>query len=181
MMMTGSMLMRQGMKRTALVLAAGIVLAACGSDEVTVAQNADGKVTKSSDGTINVTTTDGASATIVTEGGALSASSAKVAETLPAFAPLYPGAKVISTMTGSDAGGGSGSVVVLESADSLADITAFYDGRIAASGVKQQMKMDQDGSAMRAVGNADGKSGAMISISDGGDARTISITVGGEG
>lgn len=169
------------MKNFVLVLAAGLALSACGSDEVTVAENADGKVTKSGDGTINVTTTDGASATIATEGSGLSESSAKVAQSLPAFAPMYPGAKVVTTMTGMDQGGSSGSVVVLESEDSLAKITAFYDGKISASGAKQQMRMDQEGSAMRGLGNADGKGGAMISISDAGDMRTISITVSNEG
>ncbi len=169
------------MRTFIFVISAGLALAACGSNDVTVAENADGKVTKSSDGTINVTTSDGASASIATEGSGLAAGSAKVADALPAFAPLYPGAKVISTMTGSDAGGSSGSVVVLESADSLAKITAFYDARIAASGAKQQMRMDQEGSAIRGVGNAEGKGGALISVSDSGDARTISITVSAEG
>lgn len=168
------------MKAFVLVMAA-TALAACGSKDVTVAQTEDGKVTKSSDGTMTITTKDGASASIVTEGSALSESSAKVAETLPAFAPLYPGAKVVSTMTGSDAGGGSGSVVVLESRDSLAKITAFYDGKIAQSGARAQMRMDQEGSAIRGIGKADGKGGALISVSDSGDARTISITVSAEG
>lgn len=169
------------MKTLATVMVAGLVLAACGSNEVTVAKTEDGKVTKSGDGTINITTNDGASASIVTDGSALSESSAKVAKSLPPFAPLYPGAKVVSTMTGSDAGGSSGSVVVLESTDSLAEITAFYDAKISASGAKQQMRMDQEGSALRGVGTAEGKGGAMITISDGGDARTISITVSAEG
>ena len=167
------------MRTLALLLAGGFVLASCGSNDVTVAETADGKVTRSQDGTMNITTADGATATVVTEGGNLAASSAKVAASLPAHAPFYPGAKVVSTMTGSDGQGATAAMVVLETRDPMDRVTAFYDDKIAASGVKEQMKMDQAESATRILGETAGNGGTIIAINDGGDSRTISITAGG--
>ncbi len=171
--------------RTAMhgaALAGALMLAACGDGETTVAKTDAGELRKSADGdTMTFEAKDGGSATMSTGGAAMDAATSEIAASLPAFAPLYPGAKVVSTISGSDGGGGSGAVITLETPDPMADVLAFYDARIADAGAESQMKMDQPQSAMRAVADKEGGSGTMILVSDGGANRTITLTVGQDG
>ncbi|MGQ5701530.1 hypothetical protein ACUJ46_05720 [Sandaracinobacteroides sp. A072] len=168
--------------KAALALSVAFGLAACGSQEKTVAKTEDAEVTTTGDGSYKVETADGTTATITTPDSAnLPESAASVLGTMPAHAPVYPGSKIVTTMEADDGKGGKGRVIVLETADPFDKVIGFYDERIAASGVSQTMKMDQPGSAMRAVGEKDGKTGTIITISDGGESRTISITTGAEG
>lgn len=174
--------MAQRLAIAGATLAGALLLAACGGGETTVARTDAGEVRRSADGeTMTFEASDGGKATMATGGAAMDAAASEIAATLPAFAPLYPGAKVISTISGSDGSGGSGKVITLETSDTMAEILAFYDARIADTGAVSQMKMDQAESAMRAVGDQEGRSGTMIMVSDAGDARTITLTVGQDG
>ncbi len=161
--------------RIMLITAASLVVAACGGTEQTVVQTADSKVTTTGEGSYTVTTRDGSTARI--ESGAAGTCFAEVAATLPAHAQPYPGSTVVSNMTMEDGKGGKGRVVVLETSASLAEVTAFYDRAIAASGATKQLSLDQPGTAMRGVG-IDDRSGTLIAVSDNGDKRTISLTIG---
>lgn len=162
--------------RFLLLATAALLVTACGSQERTVAETADGKVTTDGDGTYTVTTRDGASA-VVQSGAASGLDPAALAATLPAFAPPFPKAELVSNMTMADGKGGQGRVIVLETGAPLAEVIAFYDRAIADAGVEPQLKLDQRGSAMRGIG-MDDRSGTLISVSDNGDRRTITLTVG---
>lgn len=169
------------MRTLLLGCVAALALSGCGSREATVAKTEDGKVTTSGDGSFNVSTTDGGSATVAIRGDAMAEAAAEISGLLPAFAPMYPGSQVRSTIRGSDGGGSSGRVITLETRDSLADVVKFYDSRIESAGADAQMRMDQGDSAMRMVTDKEGRTGTMIAVSDGGSFRTITITVGQEG
>ncbi len=159
-------------------LVAGVLLlglAACGSPDVTVAETEDGKVTRSADGTYKASNKDGA--TMEASTSADSATAAAAAKALPDFAPLYPGGKVLSSMTLDDGKGSTGNVVTIETADDFQKVLAFYDGKLAGSGMDSKMRVDQPGMAIRGVGT-ENDMGTMISINDAGDMRTISITHG---
>lgn len=166
--------------RTWTVLAAAVVLGACGGSETTVVKTADGEVRKSADGeTLTFEGRDGATASVATGGAALDAATAELAGKLPPFAPLYPDAKVVSTMSGvGGSDGGSGMVVVMETGDSLADVIAFYDDRIRSAGITAQMTATTADSATRMVADEASRTGTMISVSDSGDMRTVTLTAG---
>lgn len=160
------------------VMVGAALLAACGGGETTVLKTDEGEVRRSADGeTLKLEGRDGASATVVTGGAALDPMASELSTKLPAFAPLYPGAKVVSTMAGTGGSdGGSGMVLVMETADSLSDVVGFYDERIKAAGVTSQMTATTADSATRMVADEANRTGTMISVSDSGDTRTVTLT-----
>ena len=66
---------------------------------------------------------------------------------LPAFVPLYPGAKVISSVHGNDAKS-AGGMVAFDSKSTPADVIAFYKQKTAGAGLPQKMDMNQQGTMM---------------------------------
>ena len=120
------------MRTFLMIAAATLALAACGGEK-TVYSDADGnevKVTREGDGDaseIKITSADG-SATVNIEGGG---SDAK----LPLGLSVYPGAKVVSTMT-TNADGKSGGMVVMESSAERDTVVAWYRKAVEARGFK---------------------------------------------
>jgi hypothetical protein len=102
---------------------------------------------------------------------------------LPAFAPVYPGA-VIKTQISDVVGGGDkgkGLLLVMQTADPVAKVAAFYDAKAKEAGVTPGMFVNDADSAVRIIGSADGKAeGALIAISksDEGAGTEIVITSG---
>lgn len=147
--------------RMAGLAAAALSLAGCGGD--------------SNSRTIEIA--DGGTVTVPTAaGGGLTAQAAEIARTLPAYAPLYPGSTVISTLDAEGASGG-GKMVTLETRDPLDKVLAFYDERIAAAGGESTLRTQTADTGVRAVRLADG-SGGMISVASDGRTTTIGIVHG---
>lgn len=96
--------------------AAAMLLFACG--------RSPGQADAQADYTIKGT--DGATAHITAGGPAAAAA-------MPAFAPLYPGATIESSMTGAGAAG-AGGMVIFRTGAAPAQVVEFYKGRAAAAG-----------------------------------------------
>ncbi len=171
------------------LLSALLALAACGSrdEKSTTIVTGDGvaKITSKSDGgteTATFTSNNGASgATTVTS--ASNAAGMTPPADLPAWAPLYPGARVVAAMSGSGTnGGGTGKIVSIRSNDPVAKVAAFYDARLAAAGIKPAMATDQPDSVLRMIQSPKGgdEKGAMLMIgkADDGNGSQITLTYG---
>lgn len=146
-----------------MAVAGGLALAACGGS---------GETTRT------ITTDSGEKVTVTTSANssALAAQTAEIAKNLPAFAPLYPGATVVSTLDAQGAGGG-GQMVTLETSDPMDRVLAYYDEKIASAGGESTMRAQTADSGTRAVRMADG-SGGMITVSSDGQTTTIGIVHG---
>ncbi|MEX6723258.1 hypothetical protein [Parapedomonas caeni] len=166
--------------RTIGLTTAVLLLAACGSDEKTyTVKDADtGETTTatvSEDGDqsrIVVQGEDGKTATVITGGGG------EAPKDLPPYAPLYPGAKITHTMAGMSADG-TGGMVGLETGDSADKVAAFYKEKFAASGLKETMDANMNGTRMLSIGEPGGKGGAAVVITPGdGGTTQVQITYG---
>lgn len=162
---------RFALSTTALMLCAGL-LAACGRDQSTVVVNDKGE-------TAYQTGKDGAEIKVARDGESLD-----VGDTLPSFAPAYPGATVKTQLADVNREGARGGMWVLETADPVEKVAAFYDAKAKEAGVKPGMFVNEKDSAVRIFGSESGKTnkaeGALIAISrEAGEATTkIVITAG---
>lgn len=99
---------------------------------------------------------------------------------LPAFAPAYPGARVLSRVsaTGAD---GAGTVLVMEADAPFADVVRFYDRAATRTGAAAAMRMDKEGKSVRMFrgqGAADGGAMLVIEQGDGSRGTRIILTTG---
>ena len=120
------------------------------SGDVTVNGNGEHFTMHSSDG--------GASVDINTNG-------VDVSSKLPAFVSVFPGAKVVSSATGSDANGGGGTVV-METRSSPADVIGFYKSKAASAGFKQNLDANDSGSLLYSA-SSEGKTIQVLASKDG--------------
>ena len=93
-------------------------------------------------------------------------------KTLPKWAKIYPGAKVISAAEPSDNTGGSVSYV---SGDPIAKVAAFNDTTLAAAGKKPGPIADNATAAVRYVGKDASDGGGMIMMSREKNVTSVSI------
>lgn len=140
---------RQGsaMRRAILACAICALLSACGSKGTAFAHDNDGGTTVTMGDTGN--------------GPAMVAKVAAVSQTvapsdLPVWAPVYPGATVsqvvdIAFHRGEGMPGGPHRQVVFMTSDPLAKVSAFYEQKIAATGVKPMMTSNQPDAAIWAM------------------------------
>jgi len=97
---------------------------------------------------------------------------------LPPFAPLYPGAKVISSVTGADKNGSRGSEVTFTTSAAPGDVIAFYKQRADGAGLTQTMNM-QEGNAMMMAASKDKKS-VTITATKSGDGTQVLLIWGSD-
>ncbi|HEY1962107.1 MAG TPA: hypothetical protein VGG69_06805, partial [Rhizomicrobium sp.] len=76
----------------------------------------------------------------------INANGVDVGGKLPAFVSVFPGAKVVSSATGSDANGGG--TVVMETNSPPADVIGFYRTKAASAGFKQNLDANDAGSLL---------------------------------
>lgn len=125
------------MRSFVMIATATLALAACGGEK-TVYSDAEGnevKVTREDDGeaaNIKIESADG-SATVNIDGGGGDAK-------LPLGLAVYPGAKVVSTMT-TNADGKSGGMVVMESKADRDTVVAWYRKAVEAKGFKVESEI----------------------------------------
>ncbi|MFN3591345.1 MAG: hypothetical protein ACK4MX_05010 [Thermaurantiacus sp.] len=119
-------------------------------------------------------TTEGDAVTVDTgTSERLAAGTAIVAESLPPFAPLYPGATVtgVGDATGTFVGG---RVITMTTADSLDAVMEFYDDRISSTGATPTARTQTASEASRSV-SMDGAPRGTISAAAGEGGTTITI------
>ncbi|MBV9992859.1 MAG: hypothetical protein JOZ72_16395 [Alphaproteobacteria bacterium] len=154
-----------------IAIGAALALSGCGKkDEKTV--YSDGKNTVS-------TSESGDHMTITGQNGdkAEFSSGASAAAKLPAYAPLYPGASVTSSFTGSGKDG-SGGVVAFHTKAAPADVIAFYKDKTAAGGLAQSMNADMNGTLMFAASKDGDKTSISVTATKGTDGTDAQITWG---
>lgn len=156
-----------------LLMVAGLsslLLAAACRDEPKIIVKAEG-------GTSVLTGGDGAVIQAAGDGKSL-----PVPTDLPAFAPAYPGARLVTRIGAGGESKGPGALLVFETADEVDKVSAFYDARARDAGAKASMEVTEVDSSVRIYGGGpDGEAGgAMIAISrsDEGPVTEIVITSG---
>jgi len=131
------------MRRSFVMLLAALALAACGKSDKdsnrVVISGKDGDVTITSNGTSNgehvtMKGADGKTSMEINAGGM----GANVK--LPDFVPLYPGAKVQSSVTGNGSGG-AGGTYMFDTTAAPADVIAFYKSKAAAAGLAETLNL----------------------------------------
>ena len=102
------------------------------SGDVTVNGNGEHFTMHSSDGSSSVD---------------INANGVDVSSKLPSFVSVFPGARVVSSASGSSANGGGGTVV-METKSSPADVIGFYKSKAASAGFKQNLDANDSGSLL---------------------------------
>lgn len=157
------------MRNAMMALGAVLILAGCGGEK-TVYSDAEGnevKVTREGDGEaseVKITSADG-SATVNINAGEGEAK-------LPLGLEVYPGAKVVSTMT-SNSDGKSGGMVVMESSAKPDAVLEWYRKAVEAEGFKVESAITtQD---MRAITGTkpDGSFTLQVASAEGGSSITL--------
>ncbi len=99
----------------------------------------------------------------------------KVPDTFPKDFPIYPGAKVTSSLSGAEAGENSGFWLTMTSSDSVEKVTAFYKTELAKKG----WKVDSTFSANNTVTETVSKSGwtGSLAITKDEDATETQIVI----
>lgn len=125
------------MRRFVFALGTALLVTACGSEQSGTFETEDGgegSYTLENDG-------KEFSATATTEDGTTTMRSGEdVPLDLPAGFTLYPGAKVLTNTSVTNADG-AGSLVIMESADAAADLAAFYRKQAEDAGIKIEVEM----------------------------------------
>ena len=156
--------MRNSMIGTVLACALG--LAACGQSETTFT-TPDGSVTATTSGDNGTTTITGPDGARVTFGAGATAAD------LPQSMPLYPGAKVTTSVAGSNGSQKTVSVAFQTNA-SVADVIAFYKGKAAALGLGETLNSsDTDSSTFMATKD---QTSVIVIASKGTDGTEAQIT-----
>lgn len=97
------------------------------------------------------------------------------------LAPLYPGAKVVSSMIGQSAEG-AGGMATLSTTASKEAVIAFYKRVVAERGLKQVSEVTTNGNYVLVAGNEGGEGGMQIMVQPGekGDTQVTIIAGGGK-
>lgn len=99
----------------------------------------------------------------------------KVPDTFPKDFPIYPGAKVTSSLSGAEAGKNSGFWLTMTSPDSVEKITAFYKTEFAKNGWKTDSTFTADNTVTETVSKS-GWSGSLA-ISRDQDSKETQIVI----
>jgi len=151
-----------------IAIAAGV--AGCGKSATKVYTNGKDNVAVSNSGDhMTITGANGAKV----EFGSGTTATAK----MPSFLPLYPGAKVTTSITGSDKNG-SGGMVAFQVAASTDDVVNFYKQKTTAAGMAQAMSAQMGDTSTYVAANDKTKQSVSVSATKGGDGTTVQITWG---
>ncbi|MEL7446611.1 MAG: hypothetical protein AAGK02_12495 [Pseudomonadota bacterium] len=162
------------MRTPAIVIGSSLALAACGGPDTSgTFTTEDGET-----GEYRVDSDSGeTTATVETsEGTATLRSGEDVPLDLPDGFSLYPGAKVVSNTVVSR-GEGKGSMTIIETSDSIADLKSFYRKQAEDAGVDIGIEADINGGAMLGGESEEGQS-FMLMINRDADVTSATLTVG---
>jgi hypothetical protein len=136
--------------------AAALLLAACGSEKKQEGVSID----SSGDGvTATVTDKDGKEATVRYGGGD---EGIAAPENLPAFAPIYADARILSAVTGAE--GEAKGMVNFRTKASMADVIGFYRDKAKAEGLSVEAEVQMG-------------AGRMLALTDKASGRALQLTV----
>jgi hypothetical protein len=133
-----------------------VIVAGCGKSSEHTYATKDGNVTVTNSGSGEHMTVNSANGTATVEFNA----NGGVQAAMPDFAPLYPGAKVTSSVVANNTNGTKGAQVAFTVAATPADVIAFYKKNVDAAGLPQTMNMSQ-GDTMMLMAGKDKKSVAV--------------------
>jgi hypothetical protein len=146
------------------IIAAAVLLTACGSSEKSTTVGGTTFASDDSKGTASITTEKG---TIRTAEG-----DAAARVVMPSYAPLYPGATSTSVIE-TESEGRKTKMVTLSTPDAIGKVIDFYKGTLAKSGWKVPSSfLSEDGGMMS--GEKDGKT-VSIAVSRGDDGKTSAL------
>lgn len=149
------------MRRQIVFFAAGLLLAACGSNTETY------KIEDGNGSTATITTSeDNEIARIKTKDASVVVRQGGKAVSFPSYAPQYPGSTVVSSMDYQTDRDGVGGNITLQTPDDVAKVLAFYKKSISSAGLKVVMETNTDAGAMLAV-SSKGNDNPDIMISAG--------------
>lgn len=135
-----------------LMLLGVLALLACGQKDdanVTV-KNKDGTVTISANGDKSTVTVDGSGGQMTVHTGngksvaEINPAGVNVSGKLPAFISVYPGAHVVSLITGNNQSG----TMTIESGAAPSEILGFYKQKAEAAGFKQNLDANDAGNLL---------------------------------
>jgi hypothetical protein len=126
------------MRRVTLsaLVACSLGIASCGPSDTAV-RTAGGTVTTSKDG--STTTVTGPNGQVAQFGAGANVANAQ----LPDFLPLYPGAKVSSSVVTSPDVTTRGGSVAFETAAPVSDVVKFYKDKAAARGLTEALNLSE--------------------------------------
>ncbi len=104
----------------------------------------------------------------------------KVPDDFPKDFPLYPGAKVTSSLSGGQGSKGNGFWLTLTTADSLGKVTDFYKTAFATSGWTVESSYTASGTTTQTVKKGTMSGSVSIVREDGADETQIVIVLGEE-
>lgn len=116
------------------------------------------------DGKLRVQSKDGKGTFVVGEN--------KVPDDFPKNVPVYPGAKVESSMAGTGAQGDTGFMLTLSTPDPVEKVGAFYKDAATKNGGKQQLDMQTPAGHMVSWQTSDGISASVVVSGDSGENKT---------
>ena len=152
------------------MIATAAGLSGCGKSATKVYTNGKDSVAVSNNGDhMTITGNNGAKV----EFGSGTNATAK----MPSYLPLYPGAKVTTSITGSDAHG-SGGMVAFQVAAGAEDVVNFYKQKTTEAGMAQAMSAQMGDTTTYVAANDKTKQSVSISATKGGDGTTVQITWG---
>ncbi len=153
----------------AVAVGAALTLTACGKkDDKTVYSDGKNTVTASSSG--DHMTITGANGEKVEFGSGASAK-------LPAYLPLFPGAKITASFSGQGKDG-AGGVVSFHTSAAPADVIAFYKQKAVAAGMADAMNMETGGTMMYAANNEKAKTQLSVTATKAADGSDAQVTWG---
>lgn len=157
---------------TSAICASALALAACGSERSGTITNEDGETVEYS---VDGSSADSATMRITGPDGeeVIARTGADAPADLPAGFSLYPGAKVLSNMTVSNAAEGTGSTISFESTDSPEKVAKFYRDQAESAGIAIQIDANMNGAHMVAGENEADETSFMVNASQNDDGLTV--------
>ena len=140
----------------AISLSVCVFVTGCGKGSEKTYVSKDGSVTVSNSGNSGHMTVNSANGTATVDFNA----NGGVQATMPDFAPLYPVAKVTSSVVANNPNGTKGAQVAFSVAAAPSDVIAFYKKSVDAASLPQTMNMTQ-GDTMMLMAGKDKKSVAV--------------------
>lgn len=172
------------MSKTRLLLAAAtatLLLSACGRSEESESPNpAEPPVAEAPEAP--VTPADpaaplGPGQTMTADGATVSVGAAAAKVVTPAYAPIYPGAAVATSVVG-ESGVGPGGFVTYKTEAPPKQVIAFYRDRMKAAGKPVTMDQDMGGDVhmLTAGDTGEGKAGMQVIASPSGKGSEVQLT-----
>jgi ABC-type Fe3+-hydroxamate transport system substrate-binding protein len=155
-----------------ILLAPLLLLAACGKPAEKATVQTPGTQVQTGPQGAQVTVTDAAGQTTTIKAGAPAAAAGPAA---PGFAPVYPGAAVLSRV---DTPGGGGAVTILKftTKDTPDQVLAFYRDAARKAGVPVSADLDMGGSRMFAAEEEGGARGLQLTAAAANGLTMVQLT-----